>query len=265
MSTAADAQVRSDAVAALEVGASIRSVASMTGASRSTVRRWYRQVHGKPPPRSVPIRDWPAISTAVLEVNQLSDAQARAKFLDLGDRVNAFIEAIDREDPDFLKSLPEIEVMRLVLYQIETRPWLLAASESAEEPSEGTFVNSGIDKHRPDWTPFPLVTSFDNPDADTSRPFGFRLPASWPEAQVTNDDIESSAYDAHRRHSDQHIDTVMSNSNTAVAKAAPGGSLRAIDTHYGDGCLYRLLVAWMRLDGIDTDTLRDILAWNPDD
>ena len=30
-------------------------------------------------------------------------------------------------------------------------------------------------------------------------------------------------------------------------------------------CSCRLFVAWLRLDGIDTDTLRDILAWNPDD
>ena len=102
----------------------------MTGASRSTVRRWYRQVHGRPPPRSVPIRDWPAISTTVLKVHRLSDTEARAKFLDLGDRVNGFIEAINREDPDFLGSLSEIEVMRLVLYQMETRSWLLDASES---------------------------------------------------------------------------------------------------------------------------------------
>ena len=61
-------------------------------------------MHGRPPPRSVPIRDWPAISTTVLKVHRLSDIEARAKFLDLGDRVNAFIEAIDREDSDFLES-----------------------------------------------------------------------------------------------------------------------------------------------------------------
>lgn len=47
-------------------------------ASRPTVRRWYRQVRGKSPPRNVPIRDRPAISAAVLEVHRLSDTEARA-------------------------------------------------------------------------------------------------------------------------------------------------------------------------------------------
>ena len=209
----------------------------------------------------------------MLKVHRLSDIEARAKFLDLGDRVNAFIEAIDREDSDFLESLSEIEVVRVVLYQMETRSWLLDASESAEEPSEGIScaevsrptVDSGIDEHRPGWARYILVTGFDSPDAETSRPFGFRLPATWPEAQVTGDDAGFRAADARRRHDDQHIATVVSGMKTALARAAAGVSVKAVRTHYGDSCFFRLMVAWMRLDGVDTDTLRDIRAWNPDD
>ena len=90
-------------------------------ASCSTVRRWYRQVHGKSPPRNVAIGDRPAISVAVLEVHRLSDTEASAP-RGLGDRVNGFIEAIDSEVPGPAGVLSEIEVVHLVLYQMGHAP-----------------------------------------------------------------------------------------------------------------------------------------------
>lgn len=119
-------------------------------------------------------------------------------------------------------------------------------------------IYAWLDKHRPSWTTYQLLQSFD----PGTEPFGLRLPIDWLEAAMTDDQIHE-AITGYRIALGPGLMTERLNALKAKMSTNTNTSLRAVVKHYGLSGAQRLHHAWLRRGGIDNNTLKDILAWQP--
>ena len=123
------AEVRAEAVAACHAGYSLRSVAAAVGRDRREVRKWYRAAHGTDVPTALSSKptDWPTQISAGAAVDRMSDAQVITAYGDALEgpaypAICAQLEAIERECPGWLDTLPHVHVARLILYRMRAWP-----------------------------------------------------------------------------------------------------------------------------------------------